>query len=71
MYQVLDNLHMSKSFTSKIHPKHKLYGYSMSLNILIERNVDEFLKFIRDFENADVFISEEDQAIMLLIVLPR
>lgn len=62
---------MSKSFTSKIHPKHKLYGYSMSLNILVEMNVDEFLKFIRDFENVDVLISEEDQTILLLMVLPR
>ena len=43
----------------------------MSLNIIVERNVDEFLKFIRDFENVDVLISEEDQTILLLIVLPR
>lgn len=43
----------------------------MSLNILVEMNVDEFLKFIRDFENVDVLISEEDQTILLLMVLPR
>lgn len=60
MYQVLDNFYMFKFFISKIYLKYKLYGYLMSLNILIERNVDEFLKFIRDFENVDVFIFEED-----------
>lgn len=42
----------------------------MGLNISAERNVDEFLKFIRDFEN-DVLVSEEDQAILLSMVLSR
>lgn len=43
----------------------------MCLNISVERNVDEFLNFIRDFENVDVLVCEEDQAVLLSMVLSR
>lgn len=71
MFEVLDNLYMSKSLSSRIHLKQKLYGYAMNSTQSIERNVDELLKIITDLENLDVLISEEDQAVMLLMVLPR
>lgn len=71
MSQVLDNHYMSKSLSSRIHLKQKLYGYAMSSTQLIERNVDEFLKIIADLENVDVLISDEDQAVMYLMSLPR
>lgn len=62
---------MSKSLSSRIHLKQKLYGYAMNSRQSIERNVDEFLKIIADLENVDVLISDEDQAVMLLMALPR
>ena len=71
MSQVLDNHYMSKSLSSRIHLKQKLYGYAMSSTQLIERNVDEFLKIKADLENVDMLISDEDKAVMYLMSLPR
>lgn len=41
----------------------------MSENLSIEGNIDEFLHIIADLENTNVLVSDEDQAILLLMSL--
>lgn len=71
MLRLLDGLYSSKTLTSWIHLKHKLFGFGMQSNLSIERNVDEFLKIIANLENAEIVISNEDQAVILLMTLPH
>lgn len=70
MLKLFNELYSSKSLTSMTHLKHKLYGYSMLSSLSIERNIDEFFKIIADLENDEIIISDEDQAVMLLMALP-
>ena len=71
MISALDKLYMSKALPNRIYLKQKLYGFKMSENLSIEGNIDEFLQIITDLENTNVVISDEDQAILLLMSLPK
>ena len=71
MISALDKLYMSKALPNRIYLKQKLYGFKMSENLSIEGNIDEFLQIITDLENTNVAISDEDQAILLLMSLPK
>ncbi|KAG7554353.1 GAG-pre-integrase domain [Arabidopsis suecica] len=71
MIGILDKLYMSKALPNRIYLKQKLYSFKMSENLSIEGNIDEFLHIIADLENTNVLISDEDQAILLLMSLPK
>lgn len=71
MLRILDNLFMAKSLPNRIYLKQRLYSYKMSESISIEENVNDFFKLISDLENVKVSVPEEDQAIVLLMSLPR
>lgn len=71
MLNALDKLYMSKALPSRIYLKQKLYSFKMSENLSIEGNIDEFLHIIADLENTSVLVSDEDQAILLLMSLPK
>ncbi|CAL9236211.1 unnamed protein product, partial [Arabidopsis halleri] len=71
MFKALDKLYMSKALPNRIYLKQKLYSFKMSDNLSIEGNIDEFLHLIADLENTNVLVSDEDQAILLLMSLPR
>ncbi|KAL1189499.1 Retrovirus-related Pol polyprotein from transposon TNT 1-94 [Cardamine amara subsp. amara] len=71
MLSALDKLYMSKALPNRINLKQKLYGFKMQDNLSVEGNIDEFLHLIADLENTNVVVSDEDQAILLLMSLPR
>lgn len=71
MLRALDKLYMSKALPNMIYLKQKLYSFKMSENLSIEGNIDEFLHIIADLENTNVLVSDEDQAILLLMSLPK
>ncbi|KAL0685084.1 hypothetical protein Bca4012_051932 [Brassica carinata] len=71
MLNALDQLYMSKALPNRIYLKQKLYSFKMSENLSIEGNIDEFLHIIADIENTSVLVSDEDQAILLLMSLPK
>ncbi|KAG7598335.1 Reverse transcriptase RNA-dependent DNA polymerase [Arabidopsis suecica] len=71
MLKALDNQYMSKALPNRIYLKQKLYGYKMSENQSMESNLDEFVRIIADLENTNVTVTDEDQAILLLMSLPR
>ncbi|XP_024015960.1 uncharacterized protein LOC112089211 [Eutrema salsugineum] len=70
MLKLLDDLYSPNTLSSRIHLTQKLFGFAMQQNMSIERNVDDFLRVIANLENVDVAISDEDQAVMLLMSLP-
>lgn len=69
--RVLDQLYLAKSLPNRFYLKQKLYGYRMPESLSIESNIDEYLQLITDLENIDVMVSDEDQAILLLMSLPK
>ncbi|CAA7062683.1 unnamed protein product [Microthlaspi erraticum] len=71
MLNALDKLYISKALPNRIYLKQKLYSFKMSENLSIEGNIDEFLHLITDLESTSVVVSDEDQAILLLMSLPR
>lgn len=71
MLKVLDGLFMARSLPNRIYLKQRLDAYKMSDGMTIEENVNDFFKLISDLENVKVVVPEEDQAIVLLMSLPR
>lgn len=71
MLKILDKLFMAKSLPNRIYLKQRLYGYKMSDSMTMEENVNDFFKLISDLENVKVTVSDEDQAIVLLMFLPK
>lgn len=71
LLRMLDNMFMAKSLPNRIYLKQMLYAYKMSESMSIEENVNDFFKLISNLENVKVMIPEEDQAIVLLMSLPR
>lgn len=68
---MLDKLFMAKSLPNRIYLKQRLYGYKMTESMTMEENVNDFFKLISDLENVKVTVPDEDQAIVLLMSLPK
>lgn len=71
MLNMLDKLFMAKSLPNMIYLKQRLYGYKMTESMTMEENVNDFFKLISDLENVKVTVPDEDQAIVLLMSLPK
>lgn len=71
MIKALDKLYLAKALPNRIYLKQRLYSYKMSESLSTEANIDDFLHLIADLEDANVMVSDEDQAILLLMSLPR
>ncbi|GKB46849.1 zinc finger, CCHC-type containing protein [Tanacetum coccineum] len=66
----LTSLYMTKSLANRLYLKKKLYTYYMSPGTKLDDHIDEFNKLILDLANIDIKIEDEDQALMLLTLLP-
>ena len=71
MLKVLYAQYMSLSLPNRMYLKQRLYGFRMNESISIESNIDEFLRIITDLGNVMVEVSDEDQAILLLMSLQK
>lgn len=71
MLKILDAQYMSLSLPNRMYLKQRLYGYIINESMSIESNIDEFLRIITDLGNIMVEFSDEDQAILLLMSLPK
>lgn len=71
MIKVLDHLFMAKSLPNRIYLKQRLYSYKMSDGMTLDENINDFLRLIADLEHVKVMVSDEDQAIILLMALPK
>ncbi|GJX64372.1 copia LTR rider [Tanacetum coccineum] len=66
----LETLYMTKSLANKLYLKKKLFTFYMHSGKKLSEHIDEFNKLIDDLANIDVDIDDEDQALMLLMLLP-
>ncbi|KAL0889506.1 hypothetical protein Bca101_013489 [Brassica carinata] len=57
--------------SARLYLKQRLYAYRMNESMSIESNIDDFLRIITDLGNVMVEVSDEDQAILLLMSLPK
>ncbi|CAL9235463.1 unnamed protein product [Arabidopsis halleri] len=71
MIKVLDHLFMAKSLPNRIYLKQRMYSYKMSDSLTVDENINDFLRLIADLEHVKVTVSDEDQAIILLMALPK
>jgi len=71
MLKILDKLFIAKSLPNRIYLNQRLYGYKMSESMTMEENVNDFFKLISDLENVKVTVADEDQAIVLLMSMPK
>ena len=61
---------MTKSLTGKLHLKQKFIMLRMSEGASIKGHIEEFNSIIKDLENVDIKIDDEDQALQQLCSLP-
>lgn len=66
----LESLYMTKSLTSKLHLKQRLFMLKMAEGTSVKAHVDEFNSILMDLGNLEVKIDDEDQALLLLCSLP-
>ncbi|KAG7557534.1 Zinc finger CCHC-type [Arabidopsis suecica] len=71
MLQVLDKYYMTTSLVRRFYLREKLHSFRMNERKSVMENVDEFQRLIDELSNAKVEISDEDQAIFLLVSLPE
>ena len=66
----LEELCMTKSLTSKLHLKQRLYSHSMAEGMSLEEHLTTFKEIIADLETLEVKYEKEDLGLMLLCSLP-
>ena len=66
----LEQLCMTKSLTSKLHLKQRLYSHRMAEGTSIESHLTVFKEIISDLEAMEVKHDDEDLALILLCSLP-
>ena len=66
MWDKLEKMYMSKSLSSKLYLKQRLFGLKMSENGDLVAHVNNFNQIIGDLVRVDVKIKDKDQAMILL-----
>lgn len=66
----LEQLCMTKSLTSKLHLKQRLYSHRMSEGMSLDDHLTMFKGIVADLEILEVKYDEEDLALILLCSLP-
>ena len=61
---------MTKSLTSKLHLKQRLYSHRMSEGTSLENHLTVFKEIVSDLESMEVKYDEEDLGLILLCSLP-
>ena len=71
IWSKLESLYMTKSLPHRQLIKQQLYSFNMVESKAIMEQLTEFNKILDDLENTEVYLDEEDKAILLLCALPR
>ena len=71
VWSKLESNFMTKTLTNRIYLKSKLYTCKMEAGTLIRDYINKFDRIISDLKDIDVKVDEEDQALMLLLSLPK
>ena len=67
----LEELCMTKSLTSKLHSKQRLYSHRMAEGSSLEEHLMTFKEIVVDLETLEVKYEEEDLGLMFLCSLPN
>ncbi|VFR00763.1 unnamed protein product [Cuscuta campestris] len=70
IWDKLESRYKSKSLTSRLYLKKRLFGLHMAEETKFNGHLDEFNKITTELESIDVKIEEEDKALLLLASLP-
>ncbi|VFQ72130.1 unnamed protein product [Cuscuta campestris] len=70
IWDKLESRYKSKSLTSRLYLKKRLFGLQMAEEANFNGHLDEFNKITTELESIDVKIEEEDKALLLLASLP-
>ena len=67
----LESTFMTKSLTNRIYLKSKLYTYKMEEGSSIREYINKFDRIISDLKDIEVTVEDENQALLLLLSLPK
>ena len=71
VWSKLETTFMTKSLTNRIYLKSKLYTCKMEEGSSIREYINKFDRIISDLKDIDVTVEDEDQALLLLLSLPK
>lgn len=66
----LESLYMTKSLTSKLLLKQRLFGLRMQEGTPLREHLDQLNNILLDLRNLEVKVEDEDAALILLVSLP-
>ena len=64
----LESLYITKSLTSKLHLKQRLFMLKIVEGTSVKTHLDEFNSIRMDLENLEVKIEDEDQALFIALL---
>lgn len=70
LWKKLESLYMTKSLTTKLYLKKRLYTLRMKEGTSLQDHLDEFNQIVMDIKNIGIKLEEEDQALLLICSLP-
>lgn len=70
-WTALENTYQAKSLPHRFYLKQRFYSFKMDEDKNLDKNLDSFNKLISDLSSLNVEMSEEDQAAILLNILPK
>ncbi|KAL8503329.1 hypothetical protein ACS0TY_022168 [Phlomoides rotata] len=71
VWEKLEGLYNLKTLVNRLYMKQKLFSFRMVEEKSILKQVGEFNKLLDDFQNIEVQLDEEDNALLLLSSLPK
>lgn len=70
LWKKLETLYMTKSLTTKLYLKKRLYTLRMKEGTSLQNHLNEFNQIIMDIKNIGIKLEEEDHALLLICSLP-
>lgn len=70
IWDKLESRYKSKSLTSRLYLKKRLFDLQMAEEEVFDQHLDEFNKITTELASLDVKVEEEDKALLLLVSLP-
>lgn len=71
VWRALERDYQTKTLPNRIYLKHRFASFKMEEHKSIEENLDVFLILVDDLESLSISVSDEDQAVQVLSILPK
>ncbi|MBA0872886.1 hypothetical protein Goshw_022726 [Gossypium schwendimanii] len=70
LWKRLETLYVTKSLANRLVLKQRLFTFRMNECELLKDHISQFISLLNDLKNAEVYIDDEDQVMILLCSLP-